>query len=98
MELGTKDITPKGYPTKMFRKCVLIPEKGQAIFKELSKQYSSDMLWLWAVYSDPFLSKCMEREITNLNPPKAIRGEVEGYFYSHGDQIAIEMVWREPKK
>ena len=79
-------------------KLVDVPEKGQSIFEELKTKYSGQLLWHWAVYKNTWLSNFSDNTLLNFNPPKAINGEIQGFFIPHNGKIAILMEWKEPKK
>ena len=79
-------------------KLVDVPEKGQSIFEELKTKYSGQLLWHWAVYENTWLSNFSDDTLLNFNPPKAINGEIQGFFIPHNGKIAILMEWKEPKK
>ena len=78
-------------------KLVDVPEKGQSIFEELKTKYSGQLLWHWAVYKNTWLSNFSDNTLLNFNPPKAINGEIQGFFIPHNGKIALLMEWKEPK-
>jgi hypothetical protein len=78
-------------------KLVDVPEKGQSIFERLKTEYSGQLLWHWAVYKNTWLSNFSDNTLLNFNPPKAINGEIQGFFIPHNGKIAFLMEWKEPK-
>jgi hypothetical protein len=79
-------------------KMVEVSEKGQSIFKELKTKYLGQLLWHWAVYKNTWLSSFLDNTLLNFKPPKAINGEIQGFFIPHNGKIAIQMDWKEQVK
>jgi len=79
-------------------KIVAVPEKGQEIFKQLSTQYKSQLLWFWAVDNNSWLDSFMSNTLINFSPPKAVNREVQAFWVPHNGGIAIQLEWKEPTK